>query len=282
MPMADPSSPASWHKLLVCTDGSPASQGALRAAHNLARTFGSRVWLLEVMQFIPGFAGLSPEFVFHWHQEVEQRLNALQAAWSHEGLSLTPLVRQSASAAAAIVQEARELEPGLIVMGRHGQTGLARLLMGSVTARVIGESPVNVLAVPREARLAWGRLLVASDGSAFSDAAFAEALDLARSLNSTLLAVTVVRENEYPEAQAILDRLLAQANRRGLPLTTLLVEGAPDDAIVQAAGRHAVDLIILGSHGRTGFTRLLMGSTAERVIGAAAGPVLVVKKREEG
>jgi len=280
--MADPSSPASWHKLLVCTDGSPASQGALRAAHNLARTFGSRVWLLEVMQFIPGFAGLSPEFVFHWHQEVEQRLNALQAAWSHEGLSLTPLVRQSASAAAAIVQEARELEPGLIVMGRHGQTGLARLLMGSVTARVIGESPVNVLAVPREARLAWGRLLVASDGSAFSDAAFAEALDLARSLNSTLLAVTVVRENEYPEAQAILDRLLAQANRRGLPLTTLLVEGAPDDAIVQAAGRHAVDLIILGSHGRTGFTRLLMGSTAERVIGAAAGPVLVVKKREEG
>jgi nucleotide-binding universal stress UspA family protein len=280
--MAGQDYPGKWRQVLVCTDGSPASLGALKAARTLARTCGSQVFLLEVMQFIPGFAGLSPEFVVQWSQEVEDRLKAIQADWQAEGLSLTPLMRQNASAAAAIVREAGDLKPGVIIMGRHGHTGLARLLMGSVTARVIGESPVNVLVAPREANLAWTRLLVASDGSPYSDAAFAEALALARGLDGKLMVAAVaVEEGDYPETQAILDRHIGEAHAQGLPLAAHFLTGQPDDAIVQAAMRHQADLIILGSHGRTGLTRLLMGSTTERVIGQAPCPVLVVKRRDE-
>jgi hypothetical protein len=270
--------PGAWQRLLVCTDGSPASQGALRAAQTLARTFGSQVFLLEVMQFIPGFAGLTAEFVVQWSREVEARLEAVREDWARQGLTLIPRLAQNASAVAAIIQEIEEQQPGLVMVGRRGHTGLARLLMGSVTARVIGESPVNVLVTPREAKLAWDRVLVAGDGSSYSDAAFAEAVALARGLGSQLLAATVVaEEGEFPEAQAILDRHLAAANQAGLPLTTHLLVGQADDAVVQAAIRHAADLIIVGSHGRTGLTRLLMGSTAERIIGQANCPVLVVK-----
>ena len=63
------------------------------------------------------------------------------------------------------MEEAAELQPDLIIMGRHGYTGLTRLLMGSTTARVIGHSPCHVLVVPQGVSLSFQRLLMASDGS---------------------------------------------------------------------------------------------------------------------
>ena len=85
----------------------------------------------------------------------------------------------SVSPFAAIVAEAEKIQADLIVMGRYGRTGLSRLLMGSVTARVIGHSPINVLVVPQGASLGFARLLIASDGSPYSDAALTEALAMA-------------------------------------------------------------------------------------------------------
>jgi nucleotide-binding universal stress UspA family protein len=168
-------------------------------------------------------------------------------------------------------------------MGRHGRTGLARLLMGSVTARIIGLSPVKLLVVPRGATLTFKRLLVASDGSPYSAAAWDQAFSLARHLNSELLAVCVAREEgEITMAQEILDNLMNAANREGVRLQALMPQGQPaDDGIIQAVLRNNVNLIIMGSHGRTGLARLLMGSVTERVVGHSPCPVLVVKRGEE-
>jgi nucleotide-binding universal stress UspA family protein len=154
------------------------------------------------------------------------------------------------------------------------------MLMGSVTARVIGHSPVDVLVVPRQAPLTFQRLLVASDGSPFSDAAGGVALSLARAWCSGLLAVSAApKEAQVPEAQEILHRLQTIAHRERIPLDTLMLRGAPGEAILQAAQNRGIDLIIMGSHGRTGLTRLLMGSVAQEVIGQARCPVLIVKRR---
>jgi nucleotide-binding universal stress UspA family protein len=70
------------------------------------------------------------------------------------------------------------------------------------------------------------------------------------------------------------------AAARGVTLQTLSLAGRPYEAILKAAGQTGATLLILGSHGRTGLTRLLMGSVAERVIGQAPCPVLVVKRQE--
>jgi nucleotide-binding universal stress UspA family protein len=71
----------------------------------------------------------------------------------------------------------------------------------------------------------------------------------------------------------------AEARLRGVPLETAVPYGRPFEAILQVAQAKKVNLIVLGSHGRTGLRRLLLGSTAERVIGQAPCPVLVVKKK---
>ncbi|MCL6622669.1 MAG: universal stress protein [Syntrophobacterales bacterium] len=270
---------AVFQRLLVGTDGSPASEGAVQAALSLARASACEVFLLEVLEVNPGFSALAPEALVSWEREAHSSLEEVRSRARAQGVALTPLVRTAEAAYAAIVEEAGRLKADLILLGRHGKTGLARLLLGSVAARTIGLSPVNVLIVPADTPLAWERLLVASDGSPFSEAAWAEALRLARHWGSRLYAVSVAREEgELPQAEAIVREMLAQANAGGLPLESRVTVGVPDDAIVRTAREVGASLILLGSHGRTGFTRLLLGSVAERVIGTAPCPVLVVKR----
>lgn len=271
--------PAAYHRLLVCTDSSPASEGAFQAALTLARACGCEVFLLQVLEVSPAMAALAPEALVSWETEVRGALADCRSRAQNMGVDLTPVIRTAEAAYAAILEEAQRRQADLILMGRHGKTGLARLLLGSVAARTIGLSPVNVLIVPAETPLAWERLLIASDGSPYSQAALAEALRLARLWGSRLYGVSVAREEgELPEAEAIVEGMLTQANALGLPLETRVTVGVPDDAIVRLARELEADLIILGSHGRSGFARLLLGSVAERVIGTAPCPVLVVKK----
>ena len=266
-------------RLLVCVDGSPDSEGALAGALVWAKLWESKVYLLEVLEFIPGYTGLAPEFVVQWENEVRAYLEAAKAEAASAGIPLETLMATGESAHSAIIAAAQKIQPGAIVMGRHGRGGLARLMMGSVTARVLGHSPCPVLVVPRESPLTVQKILLASDGSPYSAAAWEEALALTRRLGGSLLAVSVAREEgELPVAEEIVNHLMKSANQQGIPLETHVIIGQPDDAIIQIALKNQVGLIILGSHGRTGFKRLLMGSVTERVIGQAPCPVLVVPK----
>ena len=288
MSAASPSAP--FPKILVCTDGSPDSEGAITAALNLAKTTGSTVFLLEVLFYLAGYELQAPdtlappmvnlELMQAQETAAKERLEARKAEAAGEGVTLEPRVRSGSSAYEGILEEAGELRPDLIIMGRHGYTGLTRLLMGSVTARVIGHSPCNVLVVPREVPLSFKRLLVASDGSPFSEAAWTEALSLAKTMGSDLVGVSVAAsDRDIPAATQVVRGLEESASQQGIALDTMIPMGRPEEGIVKAADFKAASLIIVGSHGRTGLKRLLMGSVAERVIGDAKCPVLVVKKK---
>lgn len=278
-----PVPPAKMARLLVCTDGSPAGEGALAAALALARLLGSKLDLLQVIEVPLGYAGLTSEAVLkRWEREVRDYLEGVRIKAEPLGVRVEPRVGFGDAAFAVIVDEAKKLKPDLLLIGRKGKTRLAQLLMGSTTARVIGLSPVDVLVVPKDATLGLSRLLVASDGSPFGDAAFTKALALAKRLESALFGLSVAREEgELQAAQAATQQMLSQANRQGVPMEVRVRVGAPDDAIVQTALDTQAELIILGTHGRTGLTRLLMGSTTERVIGRSPIPVLVVKRGED-
>jgi uncharacterized protein len=261
-PAASPGLP---HTLLLAADGSPFCQGAINATLALSRLAGSKVYLVEVR------AGGQ-----------EGALRSLQLLPPDvTPTSLDPRVRLSSSAYEGILEEAEALRPDWIVLGRRGATGISRLLMGSVTAQVIGYSPFNVLVVPRDAALQLKRLMVASDGSRDSQAAWKEALALTRMSGASLVAVTVVKdEKQGIEARMLLQHLEASASRAGVLLESQLIKGRSFEGILAAARENRADLIILGSHGRTGLKRLLMGSVTERVIGQAKCPVLVVKRKD--
>jgi len=288
MSAASPSSP--FPKILVCTDGSPDSEGAITAALNLAKTTGSTVFLLEVLFYLAGYELQAPdtlappmvnmELMEAQETATRERLEARKAMAAGEGVTLEPRVRTGSSAYEGILEEVGESRPDLIIMGRHGYTGLTRLLMGSVTARVIGHSPCDVLVVPRDVPLSFKRILAASDGSPFSEAAWTAALSLAKTMGSDLIGVSVAAsDRDIPAATKVVRTLEESASQQGITLDTMIPMGRPEEGIVKAADFKGASLIIVGSHGRTGLKRLLMGSVAERVIGDAKCPVLVVKKK---
>jgi len=276
-------------KVLACTDDSPASQGAGRVALDLAKACGGRVVLLHILEFFPyveypqpDALGLPPpvaqDFLAWREQAVKEHLEKWQKEAAQQGVELEGLTRLGSPAHAEIVAAGEELQPDLIVMGRRGKSGLERLLVGSVTARVIGHTSIKVMVAPRDTVLAFERLVLASDGSTASQAACQEALDIAQRTGGHLTAVTAAHGDLDPKrAKEITKQLAAEAKRRNVALTTLTPGGQPDEAIIQVAMAKRTDLIIMGSHGRTGLKRLFLGSVAERVIGQAPCPVLIVK-----
>ena len=134
------------------------------------------------------------------------------------------------------------------------------------------------------------KLLVATDGSEFSKAAVQEAIKIAISCSSILYVVLVIEVNaeiDLWDAQAAdklekemrryLEGIQAKAAREGVTCEVILHLGdEPYKDIVAEAKKRKVSTIIMGSHGRTGLTRLMMGSVVSRVIGHAPCKVLVV------
>jgi nucleotide-binding universal stress UspA family protein len=141
-------------------------------------------------------------------------------------------------------------------------------------------------------------VLVPMDFSATAEHALAYAIALAQQLRAQLTLVHVFHltplvmedaatampptllDDLETEAHRILQASLAQVQRVGLQGASLLVEGSPAQAIVETAGTQAVELIIMGAHGRTGLTHLLLGSVAEQVLRQAPCPVLVTRKTQ--
>ena len=272
--------PARWDKLMVCTDGSAGGNNAVAGTLDLAKACGSQVFVVQVLELVAEFQAVMPDLKCALAEEAQRNMGLIEAAAAELGVHIQPLMPFGQQPHAAIVTEVEKIQPHLVIMGRRGKHGLADMLLGSVTARVIGHSPVNVMVVPKGGSIGFQRILVASDGSAHSEIAWELALAMAKQAASQLIAVAVApEEGDIIEAKALVHKMLTAANRAGMPLKGVSPQGvAPDAGIIHQAIKNEVDLIVMGSHGRTGLKRLLMGSVTERVIGQAPCPVLVVKK----
>jgi nucleotide-binding universal stress UspA family protein len=140
------------------------------------------------------------------------------------------------------------------------------------------------------------RILFASDFSSASKPAFAKALEMARALRAELVLThafammlpvdgmymtaatwNAVERDARVAAQKELDRLHRAARKAGVRATTVVVEGFAADQIVRVAKARRADLIVMGTHGRTGLSKMVMGSVATRVIASSPCPVMTVR-----
>jgi nucleotide-binding universal stress UspA family protein len=274
-----PICPAKLEKLLVCTDGSADSQGALTGALALAQSCASKIYILQVLEFNPELEAAAPEIIAQRESQVHDYLKHCRAEADKREIPLEVRVRRAEAAYAGIVAEAEKIRPDIIIMGRRGRSRLFRLIVGNVVARVIGYSPFNVLVVPKGVPLEFRRILVASDGSPYSYAACDEALYITRRVGAELIGLSVARdESKMETAKFIVQRLKKEADHAGVALEKLVLQGRPFEAIVQAAREKQVNLIVMGALGMTGLTSLVMGSVTERVIAQAPCAVMVVKR----
>jgi len=189
-----------------------------------------------------------------------------------------------------IVRLAEEEQAGVVLMGYPKRSRIERVILGRTTAKVIGCSPCDVLMVPEHSVVNFSRILVGIDGSRYSMEAGQRALELAMAFGGEVHALTVidipvergflygVLDEARRKSFSPLQTLAGQGERLGVRVVTEIREGSPYATLVKYSEEKNIELIVLGTYGRTALGDILMGSVVERVTSLSSLPTLVVKK----
>lgn len=300
-------------RILYPTDFSECSRRALPYAASLARRHDAELHVLHVLvlhasdpasldQYFP----LAEEVIDDWARRAEEALESETSEELGSDVEVRQELARGISASPPVLEYTEEHDVDLVVMGTHGRRGFRHLMVGSVTEEVMRLAPCPVLTVrageerAEEARGTFRRILVPVDFSEDADLALDHAAELAESYGATLHLVYTVEQVTYPDfyypvaatreqmvqkirenaREKLSDRLDA-LEARGLDAEFTVTVGRPVEEIVRVADDEDVDLVAMGSHGRTGFRRMLLGSVAEGVVRRIGCPVLVVKSGEK-
>jgi nucleotide-binding universal stress UspA family protein len=292
-------------RILMPTDGSPCSEGAINKGLRLAKTLNTEVtFLYTVENPVTTYAtevGVYPELYEELKKVGNHSLAKAQTLANNLGVkATTQLVEQSRPVDA--IHEA-EKNHDMVIMGTHGRRGFDRLMIGSVTEGALRNASKPYLVIrqtkeSQEALLGLKHLLMPVDGSECSKRAVEKGLELAKDLGAevTFLFVfdehlaayygmpgaTYVRDmyRDYEKAgEAILEKAKAHANKAGVKSTTKLVKHhKPVEAIVEA--EQDFDMVVMGTHGRRGFDRFMLGSVAEGVLRRSSKPLLLMRQAD--
>ena len=295
-----------FNKILVPLDGSELSERALAPALALAQKPGRIVTLLRVPLARSTLAARLERFdsyVKDWAQKqhteerlrAETYLEALKATHTGAGYNLETCVANE-----EVLDSILELgkRHDVIVMSTHGYSGLTKLMMGSVTERVLAAAECPVLVIRSTKPIQ--RILVPLDGSALSETAIAPALEAAVRFKAAVALFRAADEvtgfgriqltglDETDIATRWRDRLMNEAenylNALVIPPEAALqvsreavVSDTPGFRILDYAQRHEIDLIVMATHGRTGLAKWIYGSVTEKVLRNSQSSMLVIR-----
>lgn len=305
-----PTAARAAERVLLAIDGSPASDIAVDLVGGLAWPTGTALRVVHAVDLGPGlFGGPWPSLALTQLDELETALQAegrreLESARDRlvgEGRVVTTALLEGRPAS-TIVDEAATFGADLVVLGSRGHGAIATMLLGSVSAEVITHAHAPVL-VARRAGIR--SILFAWDGSGSAELA-ARAIETWPVLAGIPVRVVSVADVGLPwwtgfaeagapalgEPAAVLLETADAARAAADALAAVMVdrlrvdrpeaiadrrEGDAAHGILTAANEHDVDLIVMGTHGRTGLARLALGSVAANVIRHAECSVLVVR-----
>jgi len=294
-----------YDAILVPTDGNEHAERVAEHAAALAHAMDATIHAVAVVDvqsaagpFSAG--GVDRAFVERLEEraaaDVERVVDLAEAA-GVQGVETAVL---EGTPGASILEYATDQGVDVIAMGTHGRTGLGRILTGSVTEHVLrrAEMPVLTCRATERSHPAgdYDDVLLPTDGSKCAGAAFDHGIEIAEAVGARVHAVSVVDPTalaaspdsgptpemveRFESARADAAESVAERARdAGLEAESTVREGTPARAILDYAEERDVDLIAMGTHGRTGPRRLVLGSTTERIVRRADVPVLTVRAR---
>lgn len=295
-----------FNTIVIPLDGSEAAELVLAQLPRISPPNGVTVALAQVIEpgrYALGGLDFSVPTLMDILREGAREYLARQAAPLHaSGYRVTTHVLVG-DAALAILDLATELHADLIAMTTHGRTGFARLALGSVAERVLQQTPTPVYlvrdalgAVPTPTAIE--RILVPLDGSALAEQALLVAQKLARAQGASLVLLRVVptldeggkrilfadeaaadaqADRWRTDAESYLHQLADGLRGAGIATETHVALGNPADVIYNTIDEAAIDVVVMGTHGRTGLKRWYFGSVADKVLRSATCPVLLTR-----
>jgi nucleotide-binding universal stress UspA family protein len=287
-------------RILCPIDFSPGAERALRLATRLAADTGaelvvSHAWYIPATAYA-GEAPFPPEVTQQIVDDAKRGLDeAVHRATAAGAKHVSGKLRSGVPWVEIVGQLEREAFD-LCVIGTHGRTGLARILLGSVAEKVVRHAPCSVLVVrPDDELKPFTHVMVPTDFSEHAE----HALDLASKWVAPQGSITLLHVIEVPiaysgeatiedfardldtRATTALDKAVTRLrSKTPVPVTARSRIGYPGAQTLAALDAdRTIDLVVMGSHGRTGIKRALMGSVAEKVVRHAHCPVLVARRR---
>jgi nucleotide-binding universal stress UspA family protein len=295
-----------FHHILCPVDTSEFSRRALQHAVALGRWYDAPVTVLSVRSpnlppalWAGHHVAFPPETLEMREQAVEGLRHFVRNTVGELGGSV---VLVDGGVVAEILRAARELAADLIVMGTHGLSGFERLLLGSVTEKILRKAPCPVLTIPRLAagateppEVRFSRIVCGVDRAPASRRGLDYALSLAQEAGGSIVLLHAVenlldeeprfaRHFDTPECREEISADLTREYASLVPaearvwseLEVRIVYGKAYTELLSIARERRADLIVVGTSG----TAAIFGSTAQHVLREAACPVLVVPAEE--
>jgi nucleotide-binding universal stress UspA family protein len=267
--------------LLLATDGSHFSAGALQEAIFFSQACGARLVILHVVKIDVESLKSANAKITRRQREIAPYLEDIRKMARDSGVECETVVVGSSVPEHAIVEQARMRQADVILMGRHGRSGRLYLMVGSMTSKVIGLGFPLVLMVPEDFLITGVYVLVAVDDSPSSRLAVEEALSLGLccvTLEWLTFVAVARRESGLDAARRMVENICARGREKWPHLHFEAVAGAghPSNLIVRAAEERGVDMIMIGGMVAGALPRMFTGRVTKEVCGWAHCAVLVV------
>ena len=281
-----------FDRILFPTDGGDGADAAFDHVLDVAADHEATVHLLNVADTThDSVTRVGRTVIDVLESEGERVVESAAERAAERGVDTVTAVLQG-GVPETITAYASENAIDVIAIPTRGRTGLDRLLLGSTTERVVRRSSVPVLSVQPDGvplRYPYEDILVPTDGSACAGEALDRAVTLAARNGATVHALSVVDlgglgieaysgiETLVETAEETVAEAAAVAEAAGVEAVEHVEAGSSPARVIRAyLADHDVDLVAMGTRGRTGVERYLLGSVAERTVRTAPVPVLTV------
>lgn len=288
-----------FKNILVPLDGSETSEKVQRWVTPMAADLNAQLILLSIVHS-PEHSG--PEATKKAELSAHHYLDSQAEQARTQGVTVSNVVKTGIPAK-TILETATELKADMIAMATHRESVVARGILGSVTDLVLRSAEIPVLALnPDATQVSAGSpstIIVPLDGSNLAETAVPAALDIAEATGARLLFIRAIHlpafavsgpgaeyygvdygiSTERDKATEYLARFAAQAEAKGLKAEVHAALGNAAARILEDTRNIPDAMIVICSHGRTGFKRMLMGSVADKIVRASHHPVLVLKNQ---
>lgn len=298
-------------KILVAIDSSPQSEAVIGEVELRPWPPDTEVCVLTVIDLfaLTSTIGYLEPFIRSENDAAQKFVQAVVERLNGQGMRATALAVEGYPGT-CIVEEAEKWGADFIFVGSHGHTGFVRFLLGSIAKAVVQSAPCSVEIVrhPRHDKEHAGRepagapeglrILLATDGSDYSTAAARSIAAREWPAGTEVRIISIVEEvvaaaDPWYAAGAVAERVREEAAKASqeaagvaqaiiaearIKSHTAVLDGSPKKRIVEEAKEWNANLVVVGSHGRRGLTRYLLGSVSEAVAMQAPCSVEVIRR----